>query len=113
MTRAQHIVYDLLEADPDEIDPQHYVDAVYQDTISGEVNAMSAMTANEFWHRTIKYADGKKHIRVRRNGRTTTWKTRPGQFRIPVKYGFYEYLYIDYLYIDNRNADEWSTIPLE
>lgn len=24
----------------------------------------------------------------RRNGRTQTWKTRPGEFRIPVKIGF-------------------------
>ena len=25
---------------------------------------------------------------ARRNGRTQTWKTRPGEFRIPVKIGF-------------------------
>lgn len=25
---------------------------------------------------------------VRRNGRTQTWKTRPNDFRIPIKYGF-------------------------
>ena len=28
---------------------------------------------------------------VRRNGKTQTWKTRPGEFRIPVKYGFRGY----------------------
>ena len=27
----------------------------------------------------------------RRNGKTQTWKTRPGQFRIPVKAGFRTY----------------------
>ncbi len=27
----------------------------------------------------------------RRNGRTQTWKTRPNDFRIPIKYGFKEY----------------------
>ncbi len=27
----------------------------------------------------------------RRNGKTQTWKTRPGQFRIPVKIGFRSY----------------------
>lgn len=26
--------------------------------------------------------------RVRRNGKTKTWKTRPGEFRIPIKVGF-------------------------
>lgn len=27
----------------------------------------------------------------RRNGRTLTWKTRPGEFEIPIKRGLYEY----------------------
>lgn len=27
----------------------------------------------------------------RRNGQTQTWKTRPGEFRIPVKYGMRNY----------------------
>jgi hypothetical protein len=106
MTRAQHIVYNLLEADPDEVDPQHYVDAVYQDTISGEINSISAMTANDFFHRTATTKNGKAPLRCRRNGRTKTWKRQPGVFRIPVKYGLY-----DYFYIDNNNADEWSTVP--
>lgn len=26
--------------------------------------------------------------RIRRNGRTQTWKTRPNDFRIPIKFGF-------------------------
>lgn len=30
----------------------------------------------------------------RRNGKTQTWKTRPGHFKIPVKYGMYEFFYI-------------------
>lgn len=34
-------------------------------------------------------------IEWRRNGATKTWKTRPGEFRIPVKYGMYSYDYID------------------
>lgn len=105
MTRAQDIVYNLLEADPDEIDPQRYVDAVYHDTVSGKVTPISAMAANDFWHRTMKYSGGKTPIHVRRNGRTATWKTRPGHFRIPVKYGLR-----DCFYIDHTNADEWSTV---
>lgn len=32
--------------------------------------------------------------RWRRNGRTKTWKTRPGEFRIPVKHGLRSYGYI-------------------
>lgn len=31
-----------------------------------------------------------KVIRVRVSGRCKTWKTRPAEFRLPVKYGLYE-----------------------
>jgi hypothetical protein len=33
-------------------------------------------------------------VRIRRNGQTKVWKTRPNDFRIPVKYGLYECFYI-------------------
>lgn len=32
--------------------------------------------------------------RWRRNGKTKLWKTRPQEFRIPVKFGLYAYGYI-------------------
>jgi hypothetical protein len=32
--------------------------------------------------------------RWRRNGATKTWKTRPGEFRVPVKHGMYSYGYL-------------------
>lgn len=32
-----------------------------------------------------------RYWRVRRNGRTQTWKTRPGEFRIPVVAGLRAY----------------------
>lgn len=41
----------------------------------------------------------------RRNGKTQTWKTRPGHFRIPVKYGLYEYFYITH-----ENAEEYNAL---
>lgn len=34
-------------------------------------------------------------IRVRSNGACKTWKTRPNDFRLPVKHGLYSYGYID------------------
>lgn len=48
-----------------------------------------AMTAREF-HENERREDGTCY-RHRRNGATQTWKTRPGQFRIPVKYGLKGY----------------------
>lgn len=40
---------------------------------------------------------------VRRNGRTQTWKTRPDEFRIPIKYGFRGTGAIDH---NSINSDE-------
>lgn len=31
----------------------------------------------------------------RRNGKTKTWKTRPNDFKVPIKHGLYDYAYID------------------
>lgn len=36
-------------------------------------------------------------ITLRRNGKTKVWKTRPGEFRIPVKYGLKGTGYITHL----------------
>jgi hypothetical protein len=35
-----------------------------------------------------------KWWKVRRNGQTKRWKTRPEEFRIPIKMGLYNYGYI-------------------
>jgi hypothetical protein len=42
---------------------------------------------------------------VRQNGKVKLWKTRPTEFKIPVKYGLYEYFYIT-----QDNAHEWEII---
>lgn len=43
-------------------------------------------TNYEFWHRFERNADGTP-LRCRKNGQLKNWKTRPGDFRQPVKYG--------------------------
>lgn len=65
------------------------------------ITKTQAMTTNNFESTTYKNADGTP-VRWRRNGKTKTWKTRPADFRIPVKYGLYEYGYID-----QNNADQF------
>ena len=35
-----------------------------------------------------------KVISWRRNGKTQTWKTRPDDFKVPIKHGLYSYGYI-------------------
>ena len=56
-----------------------------------------AMTSQEFHlepcTRTVGPRGGIKESTTvyRRNGKTQTWKTRPGEFRIPVKHGLRNY----------------------
>lgn len=69
----------------------------------GKITPENAKTANTFYSRKHTYKNGVTPLQVRRNGATKTWVTRPNEFRIPVKYGLY-----DYFYITDKNADEWS-----
>ena len=63
-----------------------------------------ALTANEFFSTTLKNKDKQQTpLKVRRNGKTQTWKTRPNEFKVPVKYGLYEYAYIT-----QDNCNEWQ-----
>jgi hypothetical protein len=39
---------------------------------------------------------GKRRV-WRRNGQTHVWKSRPHDFRIPVKFGLYDYWYVTHL----------------
>lgn len=48
-----------------------------------------AMTHSHFHHVTAKNSDGTP-VRCRANGTCKTWKTRPDDFRLPVKYGIKE-----------------------
>jgi len=49
--------------------------------------------ANEFWHRYMRNADNSP-VRCRKTGKTHLWKTRPTDYRIPVKCGLKESFYI-------------------
>ena len=77
-----------------------------------------AVSKNEF-HLTHRYGtlDGcrkiqkprsiqKRVVQVRRNGRTQTWKTRPEEWRVPVKYGIRA---PDQFSITQHEADNWHT----
>jgi len=63
---------------------------------------------------TLKHGQYLYHInnlagRVRVNGKVKTWKTRPNDFKIPVKRGLYEYGYISNIETEHNNHIEWST----
>lgn len=62
-----------------------------------------ALTSREFHE---NHEAGEKIYRWRRNGATQTWKTRPTEFRIPVKYGMYSYDNITHRDADRVHAVE-------
>lgn len=114
MQSVRALVSTLLETDSDDIESEviDYLDAetarIKELNRRGIVNADTVDKFSTFYHRTQKYRNKKGQqgdpIQVRRNGATKRWKRQPDQFRVPVKYGLY-----DYFYIDNSNAHEWST----
>lgn len=69
-----------------------------------EINKENALTAQRFEHISLKNAD-KTSLRCKRNGKTKIWKTRPNEFKIPVKHGLY-----NYFYIDQNNCHEWNVV---
>lgn len=61
------------------------------------------LSNNEFFHRLVTNADGSP-ARCRKSGALKTWKTRPGQFRLPVKYGLRTSFYMT-----PENIGDWCT----
>lgn len=57
---------------------------------------------DEMHHKTSTNSDGSP-TRCRVNGACKTWKTRPAEFRLPVKHGLKTCFYID-----QTNADDWE-----
>lgn len=67
--------------------------------------ALSLKYGQILHHKSLKNAD-KTPMRVRVTGAVKTWKTRPDQFSIPVKYGTRTCGYIDNY--NRKNAEEWE-----
>ncbi len=61
------------------------------------ITKLQAMESREFHFgecsRVVGPRGGVKltQTRLRRNGKTQTWVTRPDHFRVPIKTGFYDY----------------------
>ena len=60
-----------------------------------------AQTVGMFFHIRLRNADGSA-VRCRANGACKTWKTRPDDYRLPVKYGLRQCFYLT-----PSNAHEW------
>lgn len=68
------------------------------------VTREQALTATRFEHVSLKNRDGTP-VRCRASGKCKTWKTRPADFRLPVKHGLR-----DCFYITPDNAAEWVAV---
>lgn len=71
---------------------------------SGTVIKEQATVCRNFEHVKLKNRDGTP-VRCRVNGRCKTWKTRPGDFRLPTCYGLR-----GYFAITPSNAHEWVAV---
>ena len=69
--------------------------------IQEAINCKKGQTIN---HLTEKNKNGSPYS-VRVNGKCKTWKTRPNEFRLPVKRGLYEFGYIT-----EKNAKNWVLV---
>lgn len=65
-----------------------------------------ALHAAAFQHATIKHDDGTPVV-VMRAGPTVIWRSLPGEFNVPVKYG----RHLCYT-ITDKNADEWVPVRI-
>jgi hypothetical protein len=60
-----------------------------------------------YYHTTLRNADGSA-LRARCNGTVKTWKTRPYDFRVPVKHGLKKCFYITNVKGDHSwTPDDW------
>ena len=66
-----------------------------------QLTAADLLATHEFWHRTITNADGTP-VRCRKSGKLKTWKTRPRDFKLPVKHGLK-----NSFYLTPENIGEW------
>jgi len=69
------------------------------------IEQVKGKTGLYFQHATATYADKKRLLQVRQTGKVKTWKTRPGEFKIPVKYGLKESFYIT-----DKDVADWDII---
>ncbi|HEX6824864.1 MAG TPA: hypothetical protein VF077_01000 [Nitrospiraceae bacterium] len=67
--------------------------------------AINARHGTLFYHISLKMSDGTPS-RARVNGKCQTWKRRPEDFRLPMKYGLKECFSIDL-----ANCGDWCVSP--
>lgn len=71
--------------------------------------ALSLNIGQTLFHLSRKTSDGSR-VRARVNGKVKTWKTKPNDFRIPMKYGFNSCFYIgNKEYSGWANPNDWTT----
>lgn len=72
--------------------------------------ALSLTIGQTLFHIRQKNSDGSR-LRAKVNGRVQIWKTRPNDFRIPMKYGMYQsgcFNIINDAYTEFGNPSNWE-----
>lgn len=69
------------------------------------VPAINELEGKRFWHRSLTDSRGFP-MKCHANGKLKTWKTRPNDFQLPVKYGVRQCFYIT-----PSNVKDWVIEP--
>lgn len=69
------------------------------------VPAINELEGKRFWHRSLTDSRGFP-MKCHSNGKLKTWKTRPNDFQLPVKYGIRQCFYIT-----PSNHKDWVIEP--
>jgi hypothetical protein len=67
--------------------------------------ALSLRSGQVLFHKKLRNRDGTA-LRGKVNGRPQSWKTRPTDFKVPMKHGLK-----DCFYLTPSNANEWALEP--
>lgn len=75
--------------------------------LTKEILMLESSRYREFYHGSLKDSKGNP-VKCRVSGRLKTWKTRPDDFRLPVKWGLNKSFYIT-----PENIEFWEIPSLE
>jgi hypothetical protein len=67
--------------------------------------ALSLRSGQVLFHRKLRNRDGTA-LRGKVTGKVQSWKTRPDDFKVPMKHGLK-----DHFYLTPSNASDWCTEP--
>ncbi len=84
---------------------KEYIELAHLYATIAPVPAINELEGKRFWHRSLTDSRGFP-MKCHSNGKLKTWKTRPNDFQLPVKYSVRQCFYIT-----PSNINDWVIEP--